>query len=285
VADAARNSPAELRQSGRASEHPPSLFVFDVDGTLLDSQLRIRPSTSAGVRELLHAGHRVALASARPPVSGMAISEQLLGSVTEIISLNGAFVTHGQEILLEQTMPSAAVRGLIGMGRELGLEINLLAGWDWLVDTRGPGVEEEVAIVGFEPQVVASVEGETGRSVHKILFIGEHEKVMRLRDDIAADLPGVTASLSKTTYCEVVAASTSKAGAMEFLAAKFDIPRQRVIAFGDGENDLPMIEAAGVGVAMGNGMDAVKSVAQLVTQTHDEDGIAHALLRLGYIGQ
>jgi Cof subfamily protein (haloacid dehalogenase superfamily) len=268
---------------GNVSEFERSLFVFDVDGTLLDSRLRIRPSTSASVRQLLRKGHRVALASARPPRSVTAISEQLLGSVAEIISLNGAFVTHHQEVLLEQPMPVKAVQELIDMGRTLRLEINLLAGWDWLVEERGPGVDAETGIVGFEPRLVTDLERETDRRVHKVLLIGEHEKVATLRAEITSALPGVTPSLSKSTYCEVVAARTSKAGAMEFLAAKFGIPHERVIAFGDGENDLPMITAAGVGVAMGNGMEAVKRAARLVTLSHDEDGIAEALYRLGYL--
>lgn len=56
-----------------------------------------------------------------------------------------------------------------------------------------------------------------------------------------------------------------------------------IVAFGDGENDLPMIERAGVGVAMGNAMDDVKKAADGITARHDEDGIAHALRALRYL--
>ncbi|MEX2542062.1 MAG: Cof-type HAD-IIB family hydrolase [Trueperaceae bacterium] len=260
-----------------------SLFVFDVDGTLLDSGLRILPSTRACVQQLLRAGHRIALASARPPRSVMQLSQQLLGTVTEIISLNGAFVTHEREVLLERTIPAMAVTALIRKGREFGIETNLLAGWEWLVEERGPGVEAETGIVGFEPTVVADLERWSGQSVHKVLLIGEHDKVAALREWALKSAMGIDASLSKETYCEVVADGTSKAGAVLFLAEKLAIPRERLITFGDGENDLPMIEAAGVGVAMGNAMEAVKVAAGVVTESNDEDGIANALRRLGFI--
>ena len=65
-----------------------------------------------------------------------------------------------------------------------------------------------------------------------------------------------------------------------WLADYLSIDRKATMAFGDGENDISMIEAAGVGVAMGNGLEAVKAAADEITLTNDEDGVAAAIERL-----
>ena len=118
---------------------------------------------------------------------------------------------------------------------------------------------------------------------HKLLFIADPEEVAPFRDGIWRSGLPVEAALSKPTYCEVVARGVSKAGAVTFLAQRFGTDPKNTVVFGDGENDLPMITAAGVGVAMGNSMDNVKQAAKLTTHSNDGDGIARALVRLGLV--
>ena len=121
--------------------------------------------------------------------------------------------------------------------------------------------------------------------VHKLLAIGPPDKVQAFQDQVRASHghDGVEATLSKPAYCEVVAAGASKADAVAFLRRELGIAADDVIAFGDGENDLPMLEAAGISVAMGNANEALKRAADLVTSSSDEDGVARALARLGLI--
>lgn len=259
------------------------LFVFDVDGTLLDSSLRMAASTRSAVRQLRDAGHRIALASARPPKSVAEISEDLLGSVFKTISLNGALVAEGQEFLLQKDMATDDAEALIERARSFGLEINLYAHWQWFVEEIGPGVEVESKIVGYEPAIVDDVLLEATRAAHKILLIGAHEDVREFQSWVASSKLDVQATLSKPTYCEVVAAGVSKSDAMLFLAERVDVPVERIVAFGDGENDLPMIVTAGTGVAMGNAMSMVREAADLTTASHDADGIAKALKTLGFV--
>lgn len=265
------------------AHHPVHLFVFDVDGTLLNSRLEIPVGTRRAVRRLRDEGHRVAVASARPPKSVAEISEDLLGSVSEAISLNGALVSQGDTFLLEEDIAPDDATALIERARASGLEINLYAHWDWLVERIGPGVQAEAEIVGFDPTLVDDVLAEARRAAHKILVIGPEPDVRDFQSWISGSELYVEATLSKPTYCEVVVKEVSKSGAMVFLADRIGVPIQRVVAFGDGENDLPMIVAAGTGVAMGNAMAAVKEAADLVTESHDADGIEKALVELGFV--
>jgi Cof subfamily protein (haloacid dehalogenase superfamily) len=254
------------------------LIVLDVDGTLLDSRLRIPAATRRAVPVLLAAGHRLVLASARPPRSVLALAQTLLGDgAAEMIALNGALVTRGRETLAERPIGPSTVADLVGHVRRSGLAASLYARWEWLVEEEGPEIRAEAAIVGFGPRRVDDLAA-LGSPAHKLLAIGAGAPAFR--DRVRG---GVEVSLSKPGYCEVVAAGASKAEAVALVRRALGVPAENVIAFGDAENDVPMLEAAGVAVAMGNAVEAVKRAADLVTGSNDEDGVALALVRLGLI--
>ena len=81
-------------------------------------------------------------------------------------------------------------------------------------------------------------------------------------------------------YLEIIPVSINKGKALLDVCSHLDINPADTAAFGDSENDIPMLQAAGCGVAMGNAEDAVKAVADKVTLSNNSDGIAHALREL-----
>ena len=89
-------------------------------------------------------------------------------------------------------------------------------------------------------------------------------------------------SKSKSTYLEVMSLEASKTKAIQFLMDKYGIQQNEIIAIGDNFNDKEMIEFAGVGVAMGNAPDEIKAIADYVTDTNNEDGVAKALNHFFY---
>ena len=80
-------------------------------------------------------------------------------------------------------------------------------------------------------------------------------------------------------YYEYTSLGIDKGTALSKAMAKLGIRPEECIAFGDAENDIPMLQYAGIGVAMGNATDAVKAIADEVTLSNEEDGIAHSLYR------
>ena len=85
------------------------------------------------------------------------------------------------------------------------------------------------------------------------------------------------------TYLELLHPEVSKGAALRRIAHMLGVARDEVIAFGDSHNDLDMLAFAGVGVAMGNASAEVKALADLITDSNEDDGIATALERLGVI--
>ena len=111
-----------------------------------------------------------------------------------------------------------------------------------------------------------------------ITSIGEPAKVLRT---IAHSVQSFsTATFSKPNYLEIIAPGVDKARAVIELAQTLGVDLSQVAAIGDGENDVEMLQAVGLGIAMGNACDAAKAAAGWLTGTNDEGGVAQAVRRL-----
>lgn len=262
------------------------LLVFDIDGTLMTSNHQILRSTRQALTEALSRGHYVSLASARPPASVARICIEVGAVGIAAVALNGALIIQpgaGRKVIWEDAMDPDSVWQLTAAAREKRLQVNLLSGWQWYVEKMDRWAEEEARIIELQPTVVSRFETQVTSKVHKFLAIGEPQATAEFGRWANASELGVFAALSKPTYCEVVRSGVSKAQAVLRVAKLLSVAEADVIAFGDGANDLPMMEAAGIGVAMGNSPAEVAAKADFVTKSNDEDGIAYALKYLRII--
>lgn len=251
----------------------PKLFVFDIDGTILTTQHQILATTKTGMALLTERSVSIMLASARPPLAIDPIVKEL-GLEPFYISLNGSLVVQEKRILLDEAMDTLGTQAVISRALSRDLSVNVYTAWDWYIQAVNPYSTQEGEIVGFHAQVrdLATVD-----RAHKILVIGEPGEVLALQKELQFEVPAVMASLSGPRYLEVVAAGVSKAHALAMVSEIVGVPLPDIAVFGDGENDLPMLKVAGLGVAMGNAHPSLKQHAHLVTGTNDEDGILQAI--------
>ena len=114
--------------------------------------------------------------------------------------------------------------------------------------------------------------------VPKCLIPGAPELLVELEEKMKAFF-GEALSISRSApfFLEIMAPGVGKDHSLARLLAQLDLTREQLIAFGDGFNDLTMLRFAGMGVAMANAADEVKAVADFVTLSNDEDGVAHAV--------
>lgn len=223
------------------------------------------------------------LASARPPRSVAQIARGL-GLPSLVVSLGGAFVLRGDEEFLRHDMDVGAAREVIRLARARGVHPHLYSGWEWLVESDHALGRAEAEIVGFEPTVVPDLE-ERAQGVQKFLVMGEPAAIEGYLGELAELGLPLDLSRSRPIYAEVSPRGVTKAEAIGEVAAASGFALADTVAFGDGENDAGMVAAAGVGVAMGNAMEAVKEVADLVVASNDEHGIAEGLFRLGLLAR
>ncbi|ADL43185.1 Cof-like hydrolase [Caldicellulosiruptor obsidiansis OB47] len=117
-----------------------------------------------------------------------------------------------------------------------------------------------------------------GDLITKFVIIDKDvEKVDRVREIIEKRLSGVETTKSDTNILEVMKEGVNKKRALEFVCSYLGIDPKEIMAIGDNENDLQMIEFAGLGVAMENAIEELKKIADFVTQSYEDDGVAKAI--------
>ena len=117
-----------------------------------------------------------------------------------------------------------------------------------------------------------------GDLITKFVIIDKDvEKVDRVREIIEKRLLGVETTKSDTNILEVMKEGVNKKRALEFVCSYLGIDPKEIMAIGDNENDLQMIEFAGLGVAMENAIEELKEIADFVTQSYEDDGVAKAI--------
>ncbi len=258
------------------------LFAFDLDGTLLDNKKQLSPANCRALHEIVGQGGIVAFATGRIGSSVKQYLPEGLGEIA-LLTLNGAEVWKGtgqdSERLYFAPLSSSAADTLIDYGRDREFALN------YYIDGNLYAVRTERSIPWtdlYVRQTSSLYHYETtldrfrGRMPSKIIFVGS-PLVIDEEDKHFRELWGETVYICRTWdyYLEFLNPRANKGSGLEALANAYGIDLSQVAAFGDAQNDIPMLQKAGLGVAMANADDAVKVAAGKVSQwTNDEDGIA-----------
>lgn len=258
------------------------LVALDVDGTLLDSNHRVSSRTRTTLEAVRRSGHVVVLASSRSPQGLEPVLEQCSGSANWVIACQGAVVTETPTVARDRAMvdspiPTSIALSVADRATDLGGSVCWYV-WDRLLVRRiTDAVHREVAITGEKPEV--QHHGLRGSpSPHKILAIFDDDtQAARFLQQSQKDGTGIQAVLSKPGYVEITAHGVDKGRALEHLARVLGMTKRDIIAIGDGENDVALLRAAGTAVAMGNASTRLLEVADHITATNDQDGVANAL--------
>ena len=259
-----------------------ALIAVDIDGTLLRSDQTLSPRTRDALRTARDQLAILMLASGRPEHGLRHLAERLgLGLDRLVLSAcNGAAVVDAEteEIICHRTLEHALVARVLDLVEELGLAAMTPLG-HVVHATREDGynVADEAPANGMELAITPRFE-ELDEPLHKILVCAEPDLLAQHLDTFRGELDGhAELALSAPFYLEITPPWVDKgSGLLDYCAAR-DLDPAEAIAFGDNENDLPMLRVAGTGVAMGNALDHVKAGADRVTASNDEDGIAEAL--------
>ena len=157
---------------------------------------------------------------------------------------------------------------------------------EWFVTGWDDYIEKETGFVAYHPRIVdadalADQWDREGKSPNKLLFAAPSEVIQNICQEITVqkDMEIDTAK-SADIFLEIFPKGVSKGTALKQICKLLRIQPEETIAFGDHELDIPLIEAAGMGVAMGNGISALKEKADLITGTNNEAGIADALEKI-----
>lgn len=263
------------------------LFLTDLDDTLLCRDKTISAGNRMALEEARRQGHYMAICTGRAISSARKLAKELdiYHKDCFIISFNGSqiFDCHEERLIYRRSVPKEIVRFCFDEAAAFGINMQTYNDEAVLVERDNPDIKEYISIQVLPYRVVPNVLDALPEDPPKVLVVEYRnpEKVMRFRRQIEPKLAGkADIFMSHDDMMEIVPPGVNKGLAVQILCEHLGIPVENSVAAGDAENDLTMIQAAGVGCAMSNAEPAVKAAADYVTERDcDHDGVAEILER------
>lgn len=252
------------------------VIFFDIDGTILDHDKEIPLSTKETIRSLKEQGHHVAIATGRAPFMFEDLREEL--DIRSFISFNGQYVVFEDEVIYENPLNKNTLAHLLLFAEKENHPLVFMSEENMMATTGiHPLIEQSMGSLKFtHPEQNRNYYLE--KNIYQTLLFcekGQDEGYKRYEDlklirwhDVSTDILPVNGS---------------KAEGIKHLAKRLNITKENIYAFGDGLNDLEMIEYVGTGVAMGNAVDSLKELADFITKPVDDNGIQFAVESLGLL--
>jgi Cof subfamily protein (haloacid dehalogenase superfamily) len=263
------------------------LLCSDMDGTLINKG-GISDRTLKAIEEAQAAGVRIALSTGRIYANGDYFAG-LIDAKAPVIACNGAYIREKDKgrILYKSAIGTENCMKIIQVLKDFEAYPHFYTSdsiFTKKIIHSSEAYERNNALLPVKNQVKINVIEdwektliENGHNIVKFMLVDhEHEKIKAMRKALSS-IDTLEIASSSNHNVEMMNKGVSKGNAVEILASYFGIDRSEVICISDHENDLSMIEYAGLGVAMGNAEDFVKSIAKYVTDTNKEDGVAKVI--------
>lgn len=253
------------------------LIAIDIDGTLLDDHHQLSTRNAAAIHAAIDADIPVVLATGRMRYSCEALIERL-GLETPGIFVQGLHVTdkngrqiHGeflQTAVIDHFMPFAVEHALSYVA--FGENVIYTHKRDRFTDI----------IIDYDEPIPVVVDNINHFPVHKIINFAEPREIQRIRPILAAHMGDkADVLITQPEMVEIMPMGTSKGHSLRWLAERMGIALADVLAIGNAENDLTMLQFAGVGVAVANSAQRVLDSADFITASNNDDGVAAAIDR------
>jgi hypothetical protein len=267
--------------------NPPShavrLIAIDLDGTLLNDSKQVSDQTLAALSCAVRRGIRVIIASARPPRSVRHVYN-LLRLDTWQINYNGALIWDepAKRVIYHCPMSGDLVRRLIHIARSrfesVLVSCEILD--RWYTDRFDQTYTTETGRL-FRPDVIALLDPVCNQPITKLLLLGDKRMIDQLESLLPTSDDKITVVRTDPEILQVMDRNVSKAAALQIVADHYQIPLQNVMALGDAPNDVGILKLAGIGIAMNNASDIVKSVADWIAPSNNDHGVHAALVKFG----
>lgn len=255
-------------------------LFFDVDGTLVDIKThRVPESAMIAIREARQHGNKIFIATGRSHTF-LDLAGLPKGLIDGYVTLNGAVcLVEGKEISLIK-IPKETVKALSDVCINKGFTCLFVTMEGMIVAN-----PDEDFRMGFQeyfnlgPVPVTDFASMLDKDVYQMTVFFDEATEKKLKPQFA----GLEFNRWFPTFADITCNGVNKSMGIETMARYFKIPIGDTIAFGDGGNDIPMLKRAAIGVAMGNASDEVKSVADIVTDSVENNGIYNSLRRMRII--
>ncbi len=261
------------------------LLALDLDGTLTNHQKQVSDKNKLYIRRAQEAGVDIILASGRPVIGieNVARALDLYHTGGYILAYNGGQIIDCKtgKSLVERFIPMSYYHDIcdvIHHFRAFPLtynDVGVICENDEDMYVKKEGYNNSVPVIK-----VPSLEAEVRKPVVKFMVVGEPSELAKAKIHLEQRFKGLlNIFFSEPYFMEVTPPGIEKASALAELIKILNVPREALMACGDGLNDIPMLEYAGFSVAMDNAYEETKKVADYIAPSNESDGVAEAIER------
>lgn len=266
------------------------LIAIDLDGTLLHSDRTLSDENRQAVQAAKAAGVQVVLCTGRPLRSMHYLLDEIgLRDEEDIaITYNGGLIQKTQtgEIVNEITFNRAECIDVYELGQSLGLPVNFID-LDYIYEPPYPVGAESVYMTASKKVPKKGALQFTDVVMDELPDPFTINKIVMSRpgEELDAVIPNIPAAYhekyniykSQDFILEILPQNVDKGYSMRLLGERLGLDKSQIMGIGDQENDLSLVENAGFGVAMDNGIERVKDAADYITKSNDKNGVAHVI--------
>jgi hypothetical protein len=266
------------------------MFAADFDDTILNSNHKITPKFLTAVHKYIQKGGIFVLATGRTTASILPFCERL-NIKGELISYQGAVISDIEtgKIIKKFTIENGILTKALTYlhGRGVYHQIYNQNG-DILVEKRTEFTDRYVKLSGLKcieiKQPLYKYVSENNLDTLKVLIVDDETRTQALKEELCAVFGNVVnVFTSKSWIVEITPRQACKGIALKFLAEKYKIDPSKIIAVGDGENDVGMIKFAALGAAVENACQKAKDAAKIIAPSNDNDGVAWLIENYGLV--
>ena len=258
----------------------PQLLALDLDGTLIDRSLVIRPRVRAAIAAARERGVRGCIVTGRMFRAALPFVRELAFDAPVICYQGAAIVDpNSDDVLRHTSLANRTVLELIERTRADAMHLQLYANDCYYVEAENEFSELYAQLSQARPVAVPSLAEQFRFSdATKAVIIDNPSRVTEYLPHLQAAFEGrAYITRSYPQFIEVLNPAVDKGEALQFVAKRLGIPMESVIAIGDSWNDAPLLKAAGFGIAMGSAPPELLSVADATVGDYESDGVAEAI--------
>ncbi len=257
------------------------LIAVDLDDSLLGSDAKISGANKDALFAARDKGVHITIATGRMIDSAMPFIEEMKIDIP-VITYQGAFIKdiHTGETLVRKSVPMDYVHRIIDECRKRNLHLQAYDEITYFFDKDNEYSRYYHRMSGIQGQEAGDLKQFLKEEPMKLLVIAEPEIIQKHVEDFQKQFGDqLQVLISRPPYLEFTSGEATKGKALAKLGDMLKIPQEEIIAIGDSYNDISMIDYAGLGVAMGNAPEEVKSYAKYIARGNDEDGVADVVER------
>lgn len=253
------------------------LIAIDIDDTLLTDEILITERVQNAIDEARQNGVIIVLCTGRTIKGALRFYQQLQLDTLFITSGGAEIYNNKQKRVFENEVDPKLVKEVLQHAYDNDIHAQVYIDGELIYRERNKYSEMYEGPYGFPGTLIPNLMDLEEILTPKIVYVLDADKASDVQPEVEKKFPTLAVKRSKPVYIELCSPNVSKGEALKYVADYYGVDMKETIAIGDSQIDAPMIEAAGLGVAVENAPDKLKELADITCPSNEDDGVAYVI--------